>query len=204
MSADPATFSALVRGRRSIRRFEARPVAREVIRLLLETACQAPSAHNRQPWRFAVVGRGEKRLRLVDALSGRYRSDLEADAVPEPEIARRLARSRERLEEAPWLVVLCLTAQGMDEYPDPVRKEAEHTMAVQSAALAGGHLLLAAHAEGLGACWMCAPLFAPETVCQALDLPKEWEPQAAILIGHPGETGHARERRAADEVTLWR
>jgi F420 biosynthesis protein FbiB-like protein len=140
----------------------------------------------------------------VEALSVRFRADLKADGVPEHEIIRRLARSEERLREAPWLVVLCLTTQEMDDYPDPARAEAEHAMAVQSAALAGGHLLLAAHAEGLGACWMCAPLFAPDTVRRALDLPKEWEPQAAVLIGYPGEPGRERGRRPADEVTLWR
>jgi nitroreductase len=77
-------------------------------------------------------------------------------------------------------------------------------MALQSCALAGGHLLLAAHASGLGACWMCAPLFAPDVVRQALALPNDWEPQAAIVLGYPAESGEARGRKPVDEVTLWR
>ncbi|HLB65648.1 MAG TPA: nitroreductase family protein [Anaerolineales bacterium] len=204
MSVDFAAFEAFVRSRRSIRRFQGRPVSAEVVRRLLEVACQAPSAHNRQPWRFVVLERGENRRRLIEALSARFRSDLEADGVSEAEIARRLERSEERLRDAPWLVILCLTPEGMDAYPDAGRTEAERAMAAQSAALAGGHLLLAAHAEGLGACWMCAPLFAVEIVRRALDLPRDWEPQAAILLGFPAEAGREKGRRSAEEVTLWR
>lgn len=204
MSAGVGSFEALARTRRSIRRFRPDPVPQEVIRRLLEVACQAPSAHNRQPWRFVALGGGEGRRRLVEALSERFTSDMEADGVPRPEAERRLARSQERLRDAAWVVVLCMTTLEMDTYPDAKRAEAEQTMAVQSAALAGGNLLLAAHAEGLGACWMCAPLFAPEIVRQTLDLPADWAPQAAILLGTPGEPGVARGRRPVDEVTLWR
>ena len=77
-------------------------------------------------------------------------------------------------------------------------------MAEQSAALAGGHLLLAAHAEGLGACWLCAPLFASETVNRALDLPQSWEPRAFLAIGYPARSPLPSERRPLTEVLAWR
>jgi F420 biosynthesis protein FbiB-like protein len=197
-------FGAFLRGRRSIRRFRPEDVPRDLVRELLDAACQAPSAHNRQPWRFVALERGEARRDLVDALSRRFRRDLEADGIPADEVDRRLTRSQERLGGAPWLIVLCLSAREMDVYPDPVRRQAEREMALQSCALAGGHLLLAAHASGLGACWMCAPLFAPEVVRQTLTLPDDWEPQAAIALGYPAEPGAARGRKPVDEVTLWR
>jgi nitroreductase len=80
-----------------------------------------------------------------------------------------------------------MTMADMDRYPDPKRRRAEWTMATQSLALAGQNLLLAAHAEGLGACWLCAPLFCPEVVRAALGLPEDWEPQAFISLGWPDE-----------------
>src|ERR1700704_3659263 len=61
----------------------------------------------------------------------------------------------------------------MAPYPDPRRAQAEYLMAVQSVAMAVQNLLLAAHAEGLGACWMCAPLFCGEAVRAALALPAD-------------------------------
>ena len=60
-------------------------------------------------------------------------------------------------------------------------------MSIQSVAAAAAQLLLAAHAEGLGASWICWPLFTPETVRGVLELPASWEPQAMFFIGYPAE-----------------
>jgi coenzyme F420-0:L-glutamate ligase / coenzyme F420-1:gamma-L-glutamate ligase len=76
-------------------------------------------------------------------------------------------------------------------------------MAVQSVALAGGQLLLAAHAAGLGGVWMCAPLFAPQEVRQALELPADWEPQGILLLGFPEKVPPPRERRSLPEVVRY-
>jgi len=42
----------------------------------------APSAHNRQPWRFAVVTSYDQRRDLALAMGSRLRADLAADNVP--------------------------------------------------------------------------------------------------------------------------
>ncbi len=44
-----------IKARRSIRKFEDRPIEKEKIELLLRAAMQAPSAVNEQPWEFIVV-----------------------------------------------------------------------------------------------------------------------------------------------------
>jgi len=75
----------------------------------------------------------------------------------------------------------------MDTYPDARRQQNEWIMAVQSTAMAGQNLLLAAHALGLGACWMCAPLFCPAVVRETLSLPPDWQPQAILTVGYPAE-----------------
>jgi coenzyme F420-0:L-glutamate ligase / coenzyme F420-1:gamma-L-glutamate ligase len=77
--------------------------------------------------------------------------------------------------------------EDMDTYPDAERKNSERDLALQSLAAAIQTLLLAAHANGLGACWYCAPLFCKTAVRQALVIPAEVEPQAAITIGYPDE-----------------
>ncbi len=204
MTVDLEALRPFLASRRSNRRFTADPIAEELILSLLQAATTAPSAHNRQPWRFAVVRPGATRQRLVEAMGERLRADLETDGVPRVEIERRLAASRERLLTAPVAIVLCLSMREMDRYPDSRRQECERTMAVQSAALAGGHLLLAAHAAGLGACWLCAPLFVPDVVRQVLDLPPDWEAQALLIMGKPAEVGIDRGRRPVAEVVLWR
>ena len=77
-------------------------------------------------------------------------------------------------------------------------------MAVQSVAMAVQNLLLAAHAEGLGACWMCAPLFCPDSVRAALGLAENWEAQALITLGFPANEGKPASRKPLSEAAAWK
>jgi len=200
MMGDLHTF---LRSRCSIRRFRPDPVPAAVIRRILETATYAPSAHNDQPWRFAVLTTAGTKNHLAETIAADFRRDLEKESLPEADIAARLERSRRRIHEAPVVVILCMDTTGMNSYPDPNRQQAEMTMAVQSTALAGMQLLLAAHAEGLGVVWTCGPLFTPETVRAALDLPATWQPQAMLFIGYPAETPSIPEHKSLEQVTLF-
>jgi F420 biosynthesis protein FbiB-like protein len=196
-------LSTLIRGRRSIRRYIDRPISTEVLTRLVEAAHWAPSAHNRQPWRFCVVTSAEAKQRLAQVMGEQWQADLYADGADPDFIARRVAISRARMTGAAALVVASLTLVDMDRYPDPARAQAEWTMATQSVALACQNLLLAAEAHGLGACWMCAPLFVPEVVCAVLELPADWEPQALITLGYPAETKHKTREPLATRL-IWR
>jgi coenzyme F420-0:L-glutamate ligase/coenzyme F420-1:gamma-L-glutamate ligase len=199
---DSSTLLEAMRSRRSIRRYIERPVPRDILRRLLEAARWAPSAHNRQPWRFAVITGPARRVSLAQAMGESFRLDLEADKLPPDEVDRQVARSYERISRAPAVIVLCLSMVDMDRYPDARRQQAERVMAVQSAALAAQNVLLMAHAEGLGACWMCAPLFCPDVVRAALALPEDWEAQALLTVGYPAEQ-RTKDREPLETRTLW-
>jgi coenzyme F420-0:L-glutamate ligase/coenzyme F420-1:gamma-L-glutamate ligase len=199
---DPSTLLEALRSRRSIRRYSERPVPRDVLWRLLEAARWAPSAHNRQPWRFAVITDPARRADLAQAMGENFRRDLEADKLPPDEVDRQVARSYERISHAPALIVLCLSMVDMDHYPDTRRGQAEWVMAVQSTALATQNVLLMAHAEGLGACWMCAPLFCPDVVRAALALSEDWEAQALLTVGYPAEQ-RTKDREPLETRTLW-
>ena len=136
-------------------------------------------------------------------LGERWRNDLAADGVDATHIEQRIAISHARLTTAGALIVVALTMEEMDIYADAARAQAEWTMAVQSTALACQNLLLAAHHYGLGACWMCAPLFAPELVRAVLDLPASWEPQALLTVGYPAEE-KTKDRAPLESRVLWR
>ncbi len=76
-------------------------------------------------------------------------------------------------------------------------------MAVQSTAMAGHNLLLAAHAAGLGACWLCAPLFCPDVVRDILELPADWQPQGLVTMGYAAQV-RERTRQPLETKLLWR
>lgn len=202
MSADDPfrQFQTLARGRRSLRRYTADPVPTALLEALLETAMWSPSAHNRQPWRYAVLTTAAARERLARAMGERLRADRLTDGDDPAVVEQDVARSRARLCGAPVVLVVCLSMGEMDRYPDARRTTAEYTMAVQSTAMSAQTLLLAAHAAGLGACWLCGPLFAPDVVRGALALPTDWEPQGLITLGYAAETRTRTRRPWHDNV----
>jgi F420 biosynthesis protein FbiB-like protein len=201
--AKDGILTAQIGRRRSIRRYRAARVPRVTVRRLLAAASRAPSAHNRQPWRFAVLDDIASKSRLAEAMGTRLRQDRTADGDDAAAIDADVARSQARITSAPVVIVFCIDLADMDKYPDPRRSDAEHVMAVQSTAMAAQNLLLAAQGEGLGACVMCAPLFCPDTVVAALQLSPAWRPQMLVTLGAPDSEGKERPRLPLDAVTMW-
>ncbi len=195
-------FHDFLRSRRSIRRFTTEPVSEESLTKILETATYAPSAHNRQPWRFAVITTENKKILLSQSLAEAFRHDLANDGLEQNEIVVRINRSIERINSAPLVIILCLDMSEMDKYDDPAgnRALAERIMAIQSTASAGLQLQLAAQAEGLDSVWTCSPLFAPQTVTSILKLPITWEPQAMFFLGHAAAAPRNKVLKTLDEV----
>ncbi len=198
---DPVLERA-IRERRTIRQLDGSSVTRGAIERLLELASMAPSLHNAQPWRFAVVLDPAARERLARQMGMAWRADLERDGVPPPAIAARIEGSYRRMTSAVPIVV-CMDRSDLDPYPDQLRRSAECAMAIQSVGAAVQNLLLAAHGMGLGAGWMCAPLFCPELVRSCLGLDARWEPQAMVLVGSPGARPATPPRRPLSEIALF-
>ncbi len=192
-----------IRSRRSVRRFKPQPVEQAAVERMLVTATSAPSAHNRQPWRFCVVRQPEAKARLADAMAAEFRRDLQRDNLTPADIDIRVETSRTRINSSPLVIVLCMDMTEMDEYPDERRSAAERLMAIQSTAAAGAQLLLAAHAEGLAGVWTCGPLFAPNVVRTVLGLDATWEPQAMFFIGQPDQKPRPKEMKPLESVMRW-
>lgn len=200
-ATDPAGRAHdLLRSRRSVRWYRPEPIAAEIIERILTSAARAPSAHNRQPWRYLVLTKPAGKDALARTMGSRLAEDRRRDGDAEAAIRDDVERSYRRIVGSAAVIVVALTLEPMDRYPDDPRSRAEYLMAVQSTAMATQNLLLAAHAEGLGACWMCAPLFCQSDVRTILEMPDDWEPQGLITIGYgAGEARPPRPRIAVSE-----
>jgi coenzyme F420-0:L-glutamate ligase / coenzyme F420-1:gamma-L-glutamate ligase len=203
MSGGDWTESDPIFARRSIRRYGDESIPATLVTELVEAACRAPSPHNRQPWRFAVLTTADRKLALAHAMGERLTADRRADGDDEAAVAADVARSHRRITAAPVVLVACLSMADMDAYPDARRRAAERAMAAQAVAAAVQNLMLAATARGLASCWMCAPLFCPEVVRSVLDLAQDWEPQALITLGYAADAGRLRPRHRPDAVMRW-
>ncbi len=116
----------VIRTRRSIRLYRDKPVEEAKLRRVLEAARLAPSAANRQPWRFIVVTDPAVKEKL------------------------RAAYDREWFVSAPVIIVACaVPTQSW------LRSDREEYWKVD-VAIAMQNLVLAARAEDLGTCWIAA------------------------------------------------
>jgi coenzyme F420-0:L-glutamate ligase / coenzyme F420-1:gamma-L-glutamate ligase len=201
---EPAVFDT-IRGRRSVRQYLSKEVPEDLVDRVLEAGRWAPSPHGRQPWRFAVIAKEETKERLAEAMGEEWRSNLEMDGQSTEVVEKRLEGSRRRLLDAPVLVLLCLYLEELDEYPDAARQQSETTMAVQSLGAAAQNMLLAAYDLGLDSGWMCAPLFCPEKVVEALGLDPSLIPHALLTLGYAeSDPPKRRGRRPLEELIVYR
>ena len=175
---------------------------RAALEEMIEAARWAPSPHGAQPWRFVVLTRPEAKRALAEAMGDEWRRTLAMDGEDEEIVARRLHLSRQRIEQAPALILACLYLADLDRYPDPDRQRAEEVMAIQSLGAAIQNMLLAAYSLGLDTGWMCAPLFAPQTVRAALDLDASLIPHALIPVGYKAAEPRRRPHRPASELIV--
>jgi len=190
----------IIKDRRSVKEYSPKEVSKEVLFRILEAGRWAPSAHNAQPWRFIVIRDSALKQRLADDMAGRWNEDMSKNGIPEEHCESLIKASVERFRNARVVVVVCLTMEGMNEYPDEQRKKIEYFMAVQSVAAAIENMLLAAQGEGLGSCWFCAPLFCQDVVRKTLRIPKHVDPQALITLGYPANKLNPPPRKSLEDI----
>ena len=207
----PAIYEAM-RARRSVRRFERDPVPRDVITSLLEAAITAPSASNKQPWRFLVV---EDRMRIERmAAAVRDATALVSSHIPEASQPsfRAYGDYFTRFEDAPAVIVPIHRAMSVlsnlvdDALDDRTRvtiRHMEEQSGLVGTSLAVMNLLLMAHALGLGASGMTGPLVAEPALRSILEIPEGWGIVALVPIGWPAEEPAVTDRKPVDKVVRW-
>jgi len=170
----------------------------------LDLARWAPSAHNAQPWRIIVIDDDAVKERLATAMGRAWLSDMFKDGVPRSKAEEIVkVESWQRITESPVVLIACLSMEDMHKYSDRRRQKAEYLMGVQSVAAYIQNLLLLAHYYGLGACWVCAPLFCQNTVRKALGLPHEIEPQAMVIMGYAAENPEPPPRKPLEAFSAF-
>ncbi|MDL9944034.1 coenzyme F420-0:L-glutamate ligase [Gordonia sp. ABSL11-1] len=184
--------------RRSVRAFAPGVIDEDTMAAAFADALTAPAPHHTHPVRFVRIRSGERRVRLLDAMTQAWRADLEGDAKTPESIEKRLRRGQ-ILYDAPELVIPFLVPDGAHDYPDARRTAAEHTMFTVAAGGAVNALLVALSVRGVGSCWIGSTIFATDVVREVLDLDARWEPLGAIAIGRPAEETAGLRPPAATE-----
>jgi nitroreductase len=184
-----------IASRRSIRSFKDESVPEEALQAILTAATQAPSAKNRQPWRFHVV-RGERRAEMVRAMREGI-ARMKAQGVN-----LGSAVGSARIMEAAPVTVFVFNPEGIHPW---LTRSAEQMFVdvtnIQSIGAAIQNMVLAATDLGLGSLWICDVFHAYEELCAWLG--EGGQMIAAVSFGYADESPAARPRRSASEVTRW-
>ena len=161
-------FYDVLRQRRSIRGYESTPIPQEKLDRLAEAVNLAPTACNLQPFLFQFLSAPDARQPVCEC----YRQTWLAEA---PVIVLALGN-----RESAWKRVNGVSAHTID------------------VSIAMEHLVLAAAAEGLGTCWICA--FDQEKLHRKLGLGSEWEAVALTPLGYPAVEPGSFTRKPVSEI----
>jgi 5,6-dimethylbenzimidazole synthase len=180
-------FLDLLRWRRDVRRFCAKPVPYALIEDVLMQASLAPSVGLSQPWRFVLVEDERRR----DAVRRDFAvcNEVAASSYADAQAALYRSLKLEGLNEAPVHIAVCCD-HGATRGSGLGRKTQPQTLR-DSVVCAIQILWLAARIHGLGVGWVS--ILTPQTIHSELDLPVEWELVAYLLLGWPSRTSDEPE-----------
>ena len=174
-------FFRLVAKRRSIRRFLDTPVARETITRCLEAARLAPSAENRQPWRFVIIDDPQLKSDFAkQVFSGIYSVSKFAAQAP----------------------VLIVILGHLNIITHRIGKQIQNVhFHLLDIGIAGEHLVLQAEELGLGSCWI--GWFNTKKVRKVLRVPKKYQIIAILALGHSASNPPRKRKRKALAEIAW-
>ena len=165
--------------RRSIRKYQDKPIERETMMEIIKAAQYSPTAHNRQPWEFLVIDDRE------------FLAEL-----------RHIQRWTSFAKDAACVVIVC----GDTEKSFSRSKEDEKwTFIDVDCAIATENLMLAAHASGLGSCWINRAKEEFETE-EGKALLKKWGIEGNYIgvghciLGYPAEEPRPAAPRKPDYI----
>ncbi|BBO67752.1 nitroreductase [Desulfosarcina alkanivorans] len=175
-----ADLMEIIKGRRSIRKYDERDVPEELVDRLLEAVRWAPSWTNCQCWEVVVV-----RDQAV-------KEQLQASLPPKGNPAVKA------IVDAPVLLAMCART-GISGYYKDLQTTKFGDWMMYDLGLATQNLCLMAHHLGLGT--VIVGLFDHDRAAAAVNVPAGHELVTLIPLGYPAKVGGAPKRREPHEFT---
>jgi nitroreductase len=188
--------------RRSVRTYLNQPVPREIIGRLIEMACMAPSATNRQDWFFTVITSGALKHTMAEAVRKRWQDILSRNrGMAMIDEVEKYSAGFAGFESAPAVIaVSAIQASAVQNHllGDNAVLVAGSTV---SAAMAAQNLMLAASGFGLATCCMTGALAARKELEEMIGLETKRILICLIALGYAAETPSALPRKPAAAIS---
>lgn len=189
--------------RRSIRKFSKQDVPISLINEMLNAARMAPSAKNRQPWRFIVLS-GEHKTEFERCMErGLIREEFDSSLLPKSCFGIPDAKNTLRImREAPILIVI-INSNGTSPFiPIDSDDRVAEICDMLSIGAAVQNMLLMAENLGLGTLWIANTCFAYSELTEFLKTDRQLV--GAIAVGYADEVPTVRPRKSIEEITEYR
>ncbi len=177
-----------IHGRLTISKVKPDALPRDVIEKLLSAGAQAPNHHKVRPWRFVVLT-GDGRKKLGDVMAASF---LDRNPATPPE---GLDKTRALPLRAPVVI-----AVGADKPADTKIIEMEN---ISAASAAVQNILLAAHAQGLGAIWRTGEWARDAKVKEFLGFAADQQIVGFIYVGYPDVAPEPYVRQGFEDRVIW-
>ena len=190
--------------RRSVRKFKDTDVSDELISKIIKAGALAPSAKNRQPWKY-IVFKGASREELLSVMDAGLDMALAQPSLPEQGKAGVAdARNTLRIMRGAPVIILVLNTNGVSPFAKPLDIFGRITEICDSMSCGASieNTLLAATEEGLGTLWIANTFYAHEPLRAYLKTDKQLI--AAIAVGYPDEDPVMRPRKDLGEIIEFR
>ena len=190
-----------IENRRSIRKYRSDEIDRKLIEEIIYSATLAPSAKNRQPWKF-IVYQGEEKDKLVEVMRHGINSEkITHELMPEWAFAIPDAENTVRImQEAPCLIAVLNTNQYTPFASIEREKRIVEICDSLSIGAAVENMILTATGYGLGTLWIantCSAYPELETYINTTD-----QIISAVAVGYPDEAPGQRPRKKIEEIMV--
>ena len=163
-------FNNVVENRRSARLFSNKIVTDEELEMILKSGALAPSAHNRQPWKFYVLSDEQKNY-IMNML---FKWDKE-----NPKERTSVKGSAEQIKSASKMIMIY-----SDKYKSKFKIENYKKPDYLSIGCSLENMSLQAVNLGLGSCILCDTLYIENEINDYLKI-KNFEQICGLIIGEP-------------------
>jgi nitroreductase len=201
-SMDSVNITEAISARRSIRKFLPKKIDQSIIEKIITAGILAPSAKNRQPWKFIIITEKNKN-EMIKTIQAGIENEKSGggllknfrEFIPFAENSVRI------MEEAP-VTVFVLNTENTTALSQTAEEKLFEMANIQSIGAAIENMLLAALEYGIGSLWICDIYFAYNELSRWLNTDRQIV--AAVSFGYPDESPPPRPRKGMDVLTGWK
>jgi len=193
-----------IKGRRSVRSFEEKEIDKEQLKEIIQAGKFAPSAQNKQPWKFIVITNKD----FIQNLSLEVKEELK-NVLKKRFIKKFSMKELKDEDTLKHIYAFAFSEKDIIFFNSQALVfivTEDNLFFDESCACCAENMMLAAHSLGIGSCWIgfASVLGLKKEIMKKIGVPDKYHISAAIVFGYPkGKAERAPIRKVGSDVINW-